>query len=41
MELSNSSVIALEKIQKAMIGGAEKAGFADEDDVVEYCKQIR
>ena len=37
----NSNEIAWENIQNAMNGMAEKAGFASEDDVVQFCKSIR
>ena len=39
--LVNSNKIAWENIQKAMEGEAEKAGFNSEEDVVQYCKEIR
>ena len=39
--LVNSNKIAWDNIQKAMEGEAEKAGFQSEDDVVQYCKEIR
>jgi hypothetical protein len=32
---------ALEKLQKAMEGEAERVGWKSEEDVVEYCKMIR
>ena len=39
--LANSNKIAWENIQQAMEGEAEKAGFNSEEDVVQYCKEIR
>ena len=39
--LLNSSVIAIEKIQKSMKGEAEKAGVTSEEGVVNLCKEIR
>jgi AbrB family looped-hinge helix DNA binding protein len=39
--LFNSSLIALEKLQSAMEGEAEKAGISDEVDVAELCKDVR
>ena len=37
----NSSLIALEKLQDAMKGEAEKAGLQSEEDVVALCKETR
>ena len=37
----NSSLLALEKLQKAMEGVAEKAGIRSEEDVVALCKEVR
>jgi len=39
--LQNSASIALKNIQGIMEGEAEKAGFNDPDDVVEYIKSRR
>ncbi len=39
--LANSNRVAWDNIQKAMEGEAEKAGFYTEEDVVNYCKEIR
>ena len=39
--LVNSNKIAWENIQQAMEGEAEKAGFTSEENVVQYCKEIR
>ena len=39
--LLNSSQIALEKLQLAMEGEAEKAGITNEEDVVALCKNVR
>ena len=39
--LVNSNKIAWDIIQKAMEGEAEKAGFTSEEDIVQYCKEIR
>jgi AbrB family looped-hinge helix DNA binding protein len=39
--LLNSSRIALEKLQSAMEGEAEKAGVNDEKDVARLCKDVR
>ena len=37
----NSSLLALKTIQSEMAGQAKKAGFAKEDDVVAYIKEMR
>ena len=37
----NSSLIALEKLQKAMEGAAEEAGLTCEEDVATLCKEVR
>jgi hypothetical protein len=34
-------LVALEELQKAMEGEAERVGWKSEEDVVEYCKEIR
>jgi AbrB family looped-hinge helix DNA binding protein len=39
--LANSNKVAWENIQQAMEGEAEKAGFQSEEDVVQFCKEIR
>jgi AbrB family looped-hinge helix DNA binding protein len=39
--LANSSLLAIEKFQDALSGKAEGAGFAAEEDVVDYLKDIR
>jgi AbrB family looped-hinge helix DNA binding protein len=39
--LANSNKVAWENIQGVMEGEAEKAGFHSEEDVVDYCKEIR
>ena len=39
--LQNSASIALKNIQDIMKGEAEKAGFNDPDDVLEYIKSRR
>jgi len=39
--LANANEIAWENIQKAMEGEAEKAGFNSEEDVVQFCKELR
>jgi antitoxin PrlF len=39
--LQNSASIALKNFQDVMEGEAEKAGFNDPDDVVEYIKSRR
>ena len=39
--LANSNKVAWENIQQAMEGEAIKAGFNSEDDVVQFCKEIR
>lgn len=41
MMMLNASQIALEKLQEAMGGAAEKAGIMDEDDVVTLCADVR
>lgn len=37
----NSSILALEKAQTGMTGATEKSGLDSEEDVVNYCKEIR
>ena len=39
--LFNSNRLAWKELQKAFAGAAEEAGFASEQDVVDYCKDIR
>jgi AbrB family looped-hinge helix DNA binding protein len=39
--LVNSSLLAIEQLQREMKGEAEKAGIACEADVVELCKDVR
>jgi AbrB family looped-hinge helix DNA binding protein len=39
--LKNSNLVAWERIQKAFEGEAERVGWTSEEDVIEYCKQIR
>ena len=39
--IQNSSMIALEKIQKAFEGEAERLGLETEEDVVEMIKEFR
>jgi AbrB family looped-hinge helix DNA binding protein len=39
--LVNSSLLAIEKLQRAMEGEAEKAGISCEEDVVELCGEVR
>jgi AbrB family looped-hinge helix DNA binding protein len=39
--LANSNQVAWDNIQRAMEGEAEKAGFYSEEDVVQFCKEIR
>jgi AbrB family looped-hinge helix DNA binding protein len=39
--LLNSSQIAMEKLQSAMAGEAEKSGIVNEEDVVDLCKNVR
>jgi AbrB family looped-hinge helix DNA binding protein len=39
--LQNSNSVALKVIQKEMEGEAEKAGFKNPDDVVNYIKDMR
>ena len=41
VQIVNSSIIAIEKLQLAMEGEAQKAGFNSEEDVIEYCAGIR
>ena len=40
-KIKNSSIAALEEIQKAFEGEAEKAGLFTEDDVLALCKEVR
>lgn len=39
--IQNSAMLALEKIQKAFDGEAERLGLETEDDVVEMIKEFR
>ena len=39
--LANSNKVAWENIQMVMEGEAEKAGLNSEEDVVQFCKEIR
>ena len=39
--IQNSAMLALEKIQKAFAGEAERLGLKTEDDVVEMIKNFR
>ena len=39
--VANASLMALEKLQNAMVGEAEKAGLYTEDDVVAMIKAYR
>lgn len=39
--IQNSAMLALEKIQKAFEGEAERLGLETEDDVVEIIKEFR
>ncbi|MDD4570154.1 MAG: AbrB/MazE/SpoVT family DNA-binding domain-containing protein [Tepidanaerobacteraceae bacterium] len=39
--LLNSNRLAIEEFQKGMVGAAEEAGWQNEQDVVDYCKEIR
>ena len=41
VQIGNSSVSAIEKLQSAMEGEARKAGFSSEEDVIDYCAEIR
>jgi AbrB family looped-hinge helix DNA binding protein len=41
MVVKNSGLTALEKVQKAFEGEAERVGWKSEEDVIEYCKEIR
>ena len=37
----NSNRLAWQELQTAFAGAAEEAGFKTEQDVVDYCKEIR
>ena len=39
--IANASLVALQKIQLAMEGEAEKAGLNNEQDVVDFVKSVR
>ncbi len=39
--IANSNRMAFEEFQQAMAGEAEKAGIADEEDVVALCREVR
>jgi len=39
--LLNPNRLAWQEVQKAFSGAAEEAGFNNEQDVVDYCKEVR
>jgi len=39
--LFNSNRLAWKELQNAFAGAAKEAGFTNEQDVVDYCKEIR
>ena len=39
--LLNSNRLALQEFQAGMAGEAERVGWTDEQDVVDFCKEIR
>jgi len=39
--LMNPTVFALKEIQKAMEGEAEKAGLTTEEDIINFCAEVR
>ena len=39
--LLNSNRLAWKELQEGFAGAAEEAGWASEQDVVDYCKEIR
>ena len=39
--LLNSNRLAFEEFQRDMVGEAERVGWTTEQDVVDYCKEIR
>ena len=39
--LLNPNRLAWQEVQKAFDGAAEEAGFSNEQDVVDFCKEIR
>ena len=39
--LLNSNRLAWKELQTAFAGAAQEAGFSSEEDVVDYCKEIR
>ena len=39
--LLNPNRLAWQELQKAFEGAAEEAGFCNEQDVVDYCKEVR
>ena len=39
--LLNSNRVAFHELQTEMAGEAERVGWTDEQDVVDYCKEIR
>ena len=41
IELLNSNRLAFEEFQKDMTGEAERIGWTTEEDVIEYCKEVR
>ncbi|MDR0903080.1 MAG: AbrB/MazE/SpoVT family DNA-binding domain-containing protein [Ruminococcus sp.] len=41
MVVKNSALTALEEVQKAFEGEAERVGWKSEEDVIAYCREIR
>lgn len=41
IQIVNSSLIAIDKLQSAMEGEAEKAGIKNDDDVLALCDDVR
>ena len=39
--LINSNRLAFEELQRDMVGEAERVGWKNEQDVVNFCKQVR
>ena len=39
--LLNANRLAFEEFQRDMVGEAERVGWTSEEDVVNYCKEIR
>jgi bifunctional DNA-binding transcriptional regulator/antitoxin component of YhaV-PrlF toxin-antitoxin module len=41
VQMVNSSILALENAQAALVEEAEKSGLTEEKDIVDLCREIR